>query len=317
MSIYRLPNRFHMLATVVILIFAIFTSGCDSSADSSEPLDNCPGIDNPSQIDTDGDGAGDACDLDDDGDGFNDTDDPAPLDNTRPGDFSSPEAILSNPLVRKALDDAELAGIVIRTEQGLSPPDISGYYVRPDALGTFTATSDGTEIGRRLVGAESRVTSGADNFIDRVGVIYTGTAPLGFGLEQGSLIRGEGNAYTMYTRSKSTCTELGASYDRFLVGIVSATLDASMGDILDTTQMYVTIDTAGELTPACASRSTGSTELAGEWSVSTHNLEKRTAATDLIYMCVDDDVAYAPTETWTGSDGLACSCTDSYQIACE
>jgi len=41
--------------------------------------DNCPLVDNADQIDTDGDGMGDACDSDDDGDGILDVDDNCPL----------------------------------------------------------------------------------------------------------------------------------------------------------------------------------------------------------------------------------------------
>ena len=41
--------------------------------------DNCPLIPNPEQEDTDGDGAGDACDTDDDNDGIPDTEDNCPL----------------------------------------------------------------------------------------------------------------------------------------------------------------------------------------------------------------------------------------------
>ncbi|MCP3979324.1 MAG: hypothetical protein GY716_08350 [bacterium] len=42
--------------------------------------DNCPGIENPDQTDTDGDGAGDACDDDDDNDGVTDPVDGDPTD---------------------------------------------------------------------------------------------------------------------------------------------------------------------------------------------------------------------------------------------
>ena len=48
----------------------------------AQTMDNCPGVGNPDQLDTDLDLEGDACDLDDDGDGTQDTLDCRPLDGT-------------------------------------------------------------------------------------------------------------------------------------------------------------------------------------------------------------------------------------------
>jgi hypothetical protein len=45
-----------------------------------DPLDNCPGVANPGQVDSDGDGKGNACDDDDDNDGVPDVKDKCPLE---------------------------------------------------------------------------------------------------------------------------------------------------------------------------------------------------------------------------------------------
>ena len=52
----------------------------DDGDGSPDADDNCPLVANQDQLDTDADGAGDACDDDDDGDGVSDDDDSAPLD---------------------------------------------------------------------------------------------------------------------------------------------------------------------------------------------------------------------------------------------
>jgi hypothetical protein len=65
--------------------FAYFETGAfafqiDRDRDSLiDQADNCPGISNPEQTDTDGDGKGDACDADDDGDGVLDAEDNCPI----------------------------------------------------------------------------------------------------------------------------------------------------------------------------------------------------------------------------------------------
>lgn len=58
----------------------LLIEGKDTDADGIlDDVDNCPGVSNPNQLDTDGDGAGDACDTDDDNDTVLDTNDNCPL----------------------------------------------------------------------------------------------------------------------------------------------------------------------------------------------------------------------------------------------
>lgn len=319
---WLIPSMAPRTCMAVFGLTILSLAACSSSDSSSpgsdlDPADNCPAVDNPDQLDTDSDGLGDACDTDDDGDGFADADDPAPLDSTIPGDFSTPETILADPRVQSAISQAEQAGVTIRTDTALTPPDLSGYYNRADFLGEFTATDNGTDIGRRLVGSEQRIRQGADNTISAANVSYTVGSPIFFGFSEGTLIRGEDNQFTIYRRSRNTCTEAGSDFEMFVIGITSGEWDPLTGNILNSQTLAVNIDTAGELTTACASRIAGAAENVGGWSVYEYALDEFVEPSSLIYMCVDDDEAYVPTEQWTGSDGLACSCTEEYQISCQ
>ena len=63
-----------------MLRFVAFSDGTDTDLDGVlDSVDNCPNTPNADQLDTDGDGVGDACDDDIDGDGFLNTADNCPL----------------------------------------------------------------------------------------------------------------------------------------------------------------------------------------------------------------------------------------------
>ena len=310
-----------------IVLFTLVLSGCGGS--SSTPLDtdndtiidsqdNCPSVFNTNQLDTDNDSKGNVCDSDDDNDGFNDNDDPAPLDPSIPGDFSTPEAIMQHSLIRKAFEEVENKGFDIPTKQALTPPNLTGYYLLDDSHGTFLATSNNTDVGKSLIGSEIKFLSEPNNHISSTNVFFDNTQPLGYTLEKGSLIRGENNQFTIYSRGKSTCTENGADYKMYFVKVSTAELDTNSGNILNTKNLSVTVATEGNLTTTCANRWAGEGELKGGWTLYTSDLKKRIRdINDFNHMCVDDNNAYIPTEIWTNNSGKSCTCTKEYKVSCQ
>jgi hypothetical protein len=292
-------------------------AGGEGGEGGAAPADNCPNVDNSDQTDTDHDGLGDACDPDDDNDGFPDGDDPAPLDASIPGDFSTPEAILTDPRVKTALKAAADAGYPVATHTEHDAPSVTGYYTSPDATGTFVATGDGTGVGNAIAGGESRITMTSSDTFDSAGINFTGGSPVSFGLARGQMLRGTGHEISVYATGKSVCTIGGAHYTVYLVGISSATIDANNGNWKDNAAVGVAILTDGSLTTACADSFVGNSELEGGWYASQRPLTTKIEPSALEYMCVDGGSGYIPEETWTGTGSKACSCGTDYQVHCQ
>jgi hypothetical protein len=289
----------------------------DAIADAGDTaVDNCPGVDNTDQLDTDHDGLGDACDPDDDNDGFPDGDDPAPKDATIPGDFSTPEAIIQDPRVQAALAGTKAHGLEIPTHLEHETGDVSGFYVVADVTGSFVATGDNTDVGNRIVGSETRVDDVGDGLVDSVNIGFTSGAPIGFSFSKGQLLRGTSTAVSLYSRSKAVCTEGGSNYTMYFIGITSATIDATTGDWTNNASVGVNVGAVGTLTTVCRRRYAGNAEVLGGWSADTYPLSKKVAASALRFMCVDGGHGYVPTETWSRAGGQACQCTTAYAVSC-
>ncbi len=227
----------------------------DGGADAGDVIvDNCPSVDNPDQLDTDHDGLGDACDPDDDNDGFPDGDDPAPKDATMPGDFSTPEAIIQDARVKAALAGAKAGGLEIPTHLERETGNVSGYYVLADGTGSFVATGDNTNVGNRVVGNETRFDDAGNGLVDAVNVFFTAGAPISYSFSKGQLLRGTSTAVSLYSRTKSVCTEGGSNYTMYFIGITSATIDTTTGDWTNNESVGVNVGTVGTLTTACRQR---------------------------------------------------------------
>lgn len=123
-----------ILATLLLGLGAAYAANCtDSDGDlACDNADNCPGVENTDQLDTDGDGIGDACDpcTDTDGDGFGDTClyvSVCPLDNC-PGVPNPQQTDTDGDLIGDACD--------VCPTRFLGDPDRDGICVTSDVCPT-------------------------------------------------------------------------------------------------------------------------------------------------------------------------------------
>jgi len=269
-----------LLSTLTLAITACGGGGSNSSSDC-----------NPKLVDSDGDGFYDAIDI-------------APNDASIPGDFSTPEKILSNPEVKKVLKIAKENGVNIRTELGNNPPNLTGYYRMEsggDAVVAATPT-DGIYSYHlnNYFGAESRVCSTKERYEFLGSSFSTGGSKKGTYSIKNAMLRGDKNYYTYYRPYKSSC---GGDVS-YKIHISSAKLDLN-GNIVD--EKFMTVKVYGKMTRDCRNN----------WVAGyLENSNKVTDLDELEYMCVDGDKAYVPSETWTNSDKESCRCTADVEIEC-
>ena len=300
--------------------------GSSGTNDIESPLGHETETDNTSIIipdessteqDTDGDMLPDSVDIDDDNDGFLDDDDPDPLNQSIPGDFSTPQTILGNPIVQSALAQAAAQGFSIETIETENPPLIDGYYIEPENSTVFVATDNGDSIGDTRNGAEFRYDQLDNNTINGAVVNVRQSSPTSYSLSSNALLRGTGNRFTRYSRSRVTCTVDGSNFSVLFVGISTAQLEFSTGDFMDRERISISVATFGEPTQVCNQLIAGGAEVVGGWSASIGPRVRRVQTSELQFMCVDEENAYAPTEVWTSSNGSSCSCTTEYTTSCQ
>ena len=230
------------------------------------------------------------------------------------GTSTSPEEMLKKPLVKEALKAAKDHGVTVRTDLGHNPPNLTGYY-KGYSGGSVVATESGGSIGGTIIPLEKRVETKGESY-DEAEVGNDHFEAISYASSKGAILRGEGNHFTIYSEYKITCTEVGSDYTISGTDITSAVRDPQSGAIVDRNYVRVVSNTSGTLTSACDERFVGGGK--NKWSViRLPSLNKVAHASDLDYMCVDDNRAYIPKEKWRNSDGESCKCTTDYEVECK
>jgi len=239
--------------------------------------------------------------VDSDGDGFRDSTDPAPKDASNPVDFSTVEKIVSHPKVKAVLDVAKNNGVPLSIQTGNNPPNLTGYY-KSGLQGSVIDSYGGIYNGRFLYGAETRACtakglykSQSIQFVDSVNDRSDIATPP-------SIIRGEGNRFTIYSTTRHKCSDGTNAYG---ISIWSGKVNGD-GDIVESRSVEA------------EAVYTGSTNCGVKWKVRKHDTDKKvTDLSELEHMCVDGDKAYVPKETWTNSKGESCRCSTDHEAVCQ
>lgn len=276
----------------------------------------CPGAKDEGLEDPDGDLIPNACDDDDDGDGFEDTEDPEPLNPEVPVRAGTPEEILNIQAVKDALAALDKAGLDFSVETELVPPDITGFYLKPNRTGGFPLTATGASSGY-ITGIEQVIVVSDDLTVSSKSIAFE-SAPIAYSTSQGAILRGKGNRFTVYSRGRITCTEGNSSYRFYFVTLNSAGVDPASGDLIESKSLSVNVGVAGDvLSSTCRKRYPGDLTLNGGWNHSTYPRANKVTPGQFKFMCVSEQQAYVPGETWKISGGQICECGANYKLTCE
>jgi hypothetical protein len=256
--------------------------------------------------------------LDLDGDGFANDSDPDPLDAENPGDFSSVDAILADPLVSAALADLGDLSIDLDVSTDTSPPQaLTGFYRKDDGQGSFTATSDGTDLGRPVVGIEHYDVLLPDGLFDSLVAGFTQGALALTSEGRGNFVRGSGQHFSTFSRDTSLCTTGGSNYRTYSIRIVTGDQEEVSGDVVNLQVLAITVAVEGTLTPQCQALLAGESELVGGWSLWTVDRDPKIGPSTLIHLCVDEsDGVHLPGTTFTDQNGNDCTC-DNGALTCQ
>ena len=236
--------------------------------------------------------------TDSDGDGFYDGIDPAPNDASNPGDFSTPEKMLANAKVKKALDIAKSHGVDMAPQLGTNPPNLTGYYQKDIGTGRFVATETGVENGATIYGVEKNVCSEGSWYQEKVVEFTEGSSEKYHYANYNVHLRGSGKQFTYYKLSNYSCKGGGTGYG---VYILSTSLDTE-GNEVNARSVQVQF--------------TGSSNCEA-WKVRTlGTYEKVNDIDNLTHMCVDEGKTYFYKDTWKNKAGESCRCNSDYESVC-